>query len=88
MLEQLNTYDWEEAFAYCSGVAEALGSSVPKQVAPGVPVDDAPFRREDVARIVAISEGQNDEQDWVGVFVLEDGRFACLEAGCDYTGWD
>lgn len=40
------------------------------------------------ASVVAASEGQNDAYTWVAVFVLQDGRYGFLEAGCDYTGWD
>lgn len=48
----------------------------------------ASFSREDVVNIIAMKEGMNDEEPWVGVFELNDGTFACLSAGCDYTGWD
>lgn len=48
----------------------------------------ASFNIEDVARVVAFSNGENDGQDWVGVFELKDGRFGYLHAGCDNTGWD
>jgi tellurite resistance protein len=42
---------------------------------------------DDVASVVASSEGENDERDWLAVFALKDGRYAFLWAGCDYTGW-
>ena len=47
----------------------------------------APFNREDVAEVIAVAEGQNDADNWVGVFKLKDGRFGYLTAWCDYTGW-
>lgn len=52
------------------------------------PPADAEFTREDVVSIIAIEDGENDEASWIAVFELHDGRFAYLEAGCDYTGWD
>jgi hypothetical protein len=88
MLERLDNYDWKEAFGYAGepdtnadanhDVAKVLGSNVP----------ESPFSREDVAEIVAIEDGENDEESWLGVFKLKDGRYAMVEAGCCYTGWD
>ncbi len=46
------------------------------------------FTREDVVAIIAHDDGEQDESDWLGLFVLRNGRFAALSAGCDYTGWD
>jgi hypothetical protein len=48
----------------------------------------ADFDREDVAEVLATEDGENDSDNWVGVFLLKDGRYAYLTAGCDYTGWD
>lgn len=45
------------------------------------------YRRSDVAEVLAISNGENDGPDWVGVFRMRDGRFLTVRAGCDYTGW-
>lgn len=77
MLPELDTYDWGEAFAYANPTA-VIGDSV----------STAPFTREDVVKIVAMAEGENEGPNWVGVFRLRGGRWASLEAGCDYTGWD
>lgn len=82
MLEQLNSYDWEEAFGEGSGgntnlETEAFGG-----------VSDQQFVREDVAEILAMQDGENEEADWVGLFRLRDGRCAAVTGGCDYTGWD
>lgn len=46
------------------------------------------FTREDVAEVIHQHNGENDEEPWVAVFRLKDGRFAGLSAWCDYTGWD
>lgn len=44
--------------------------------------------REDVSRIIAIRDGENDGPSWLGLFQLNDGRFLYLHAGCCYTGWE
>lgn len=74
---RLDTYDWEEAFKYADP-ERCIGSKV----------SEAPFTREDVEEVIALSEGENDEADWLGLFLLKDGRYAFLTAWCDYTGWD
>lgn len=97
MLPELDTYDWREAFSY----AQPHECEAGHQHGPDnwdrwrwTKKKDKEFfaarafAREDVARIVGLSEGCNDELNWVGVFELKDGRFASLVAGCDYTGWD
>lgn len=74
---ELDGYDWEEAFRYADG-RPVLGTTA----APGY------FSREDVAEVIALSEGENEGPDWLAVVRLHDGRFGFLSAGCDYTGWD
>lgn len=46
------------------------------------------FTMDDVAEVLAASEGENDGPDWKMAGRLTDGRFFILRAGCDYTGWD
>ena len=77
MLEQLNDYDWEEAFKYAS----------PTSILVEEFIDTSSFSQEDVVEIIAIEDGENDGSDWIGVFKLKDGRYASLRAWCDYTGW-
>jgi hypothetical protein len=48
----------------------------------------APFTREEVSEVIAAEDGENDGDNWVGIFRLKDGRIGYLTAGCDYTGWD
>ena len=75
-VSDLNSYDWQEAFA---NAAESI-----------VSVDNAPtthFSVDDVTKIISADEGENDELDWVGVFQLRDNRYVFVSAGCDYTGW-
>lgn len=54
----------------------------------GYAFDYAMFDREDVAEIIAMSEGEHDEKDWLLLCKLNNGQFGGLSAGCDYTGWD
>ena len=46
------------------------------------------FTEDDIAKVLAIFEGQNDEDDWRWIIQLNDNRFVYLKGGCDYTGWD
>ena len=80
MLPELEDYDWEQAF-------EVAQRDNPIAVIGDDQVPTSPFTRDDVARIIAKAEGENDGESWVGVFELKDGRFAYVTAWCDYTGW-
>jgi len=77
MLEELNTYDWLEAFKYAQH--EYLTSY-------GGAITDS-FTLEDVVEIYNKIEGKNDGDHWRVWGLLKDKRFFYLEAGCDYTGW-
>jgi len=88
MLPELDDYDWEEAFKYGNPSVCEKGHTHGPAAVIGDDVSTASFSREDVVRIIAAEEGQNDGESWVGVFQLRDGRFASLRAWCDYTGWD
>lgn len=46
------------------------------------------FTVDDIQKVLAVWEGENDEDDWRWVLQLKDGRFVFLQGGCDYTGWD
>ncbi len=35
-----------------------------------------------------MSDGDNEGENWIGIFKINSGNFIVLEAGCDYTGWD
>jgi hypothetical protein len=82
-LENLEgSYDWEEVFGEgnggnCTQDVESLDGTSTSQV-----------RRSDVVEIIAAVNGENDGDDWIGVFRLNDGRFLVAAGGCDYTGWD
>lgn len=50
--------------------------------------EDKPHPVDQVDLVFASSEGERDEEDWLAVLRLIDGRWCVLRAGCDYTGWD
>jgi len=82
-----DNYDWREALhaeeeqgRKCSKHTKFLALGPEKK-----PSD--PFTWADVSSVIASSEGQHDERDWLAVGELDDGRFFFLQAGCDYTGW-
>lgn len=52
------------------------------------PLEEAGFTKADVREIVRWYEGENDAESWYAVLILSDGRYAGVEAWCDYTGWD
>ena len=80
--ELLSDYDWAEVFGEGSG-----GNTTP-EIESLDGTSDKPVLRTDVAHIIAAVNGCNDEADWVGVFLLKDGRYLAAQGGCDYTGWD
>ena len=41
----------------------------------------------EVAEMRACVPGEADGPDWHYVIKINDGRFAVVEGGCDYTGW-
>ena len=89
--------DWQEVFALAGeqdtpdaepGTWGYSNSAAIQGVPPGTTVDRSPFSRAMVSEIVWISEGENDERDWLVGGTLRDGRWFFIAAGCDYTGWD
>lgn len=85
-LEELQgSYDWCEVFGEGSG---GNTDKVTDECPPGADVDRTPPNRSDVAEVIAAVNGENDGDDWIGVFRLKDGRFLVAEGSCDYTGWD
>lgn len=73
----LNDGNWEEVFKYTQSPDVVLGDNC----------SNNGFDRTDVKKVLAMDDGDNDGPDWVGVFYLKDKRWACVRAGCDYTGW-
>ena len=79
--------DWKEAWAYGGARAYHDGPGSPTRC-EGASCSEEPVSASDIVKVIAASEGENDERDWVAVVKLKDGRYAFVEAGCDYTGWD
>lgn len=82
--ELVNDSDWAQVFA------DENAGNVSKTVAviPGENVSNNEVSRADVVRIIAAANGENDGDQWEGLFLLKDGRYLIAEGGCDYTGWD
>jgi hypothetical protein len=98
VFKELDDYDWAQVFG-CCGEEEGDCSSptsdsctiynhhLPEPVA-GYTGSCTKVTREDVAVILAMSDGENDGANWLGAFQLKDGRYLYVEGWCDYTGWD
>lgn len=43
---------------------------------------------DNIQEVLAVWEGENDGDDWRWVVALSTGKFAFIQGGCDYTGWD
>lgn len=84
----LTGYAWTEAFGYAGEPGTNAEEAKVKPAIPGDGISLKPFARCHVRRVIAHSEGENDERSWLCVGQLHDGRFFALKAGCDYTGWD
>ena len=91
MLNSLNDFNWANVFSYAGEKSEDVCSNAincgPESAINGDDVDEEPFTREDVTDIFYIEEGEHDEEDWICIGKLKDGRYFSIEAGCDYTGW-
>lgn len=87
MLSQLDDSDWHEAFGY-AGEGEACAGSGRVNPVPGSEASAHPFCRADVTLLLGLAEGERDGPSWVCAGKLRDGRWFCLRASCDYTGWD
>ena len=87
MLKEIEDYDWLHVFAY-AGEDDGLASPNISTLTFGEKAEIKPFTREDVKKIIAQSEGENDGPSWLIYGQLKDKRWFFIEAGCDYTGWD
>jgi hypothetical protein len=88
MLSELEDYDWQQAFGYAG---EENGNGISSRIDPAFPTSKVslePFTRDDVVEIAYMDEGVHDEEDWLIIGKIKDGRWFYIEAGCDYTGWD
>jgi len=70
-------YNWVEVFKYAN----------PEKCVDDEDISTESFTMDDISEIKALVDGQNDQDDWVAIFKLKDGRFAFIVAWCDFTGW-
>jgi hypothetical protein len=81
IVEFMENYGWQHAFN------EAVNGQCLDTYNPET--DERNFGPvANVAEVYAASEGENDGAIWICVCRMDDGRFAVMRAGCDYTGWD
>jgi hypothetical protein len=85
MDDRLKDYNWEHIFGDDRDEKYSEGYSAPTHVR--TKEQHREYHRSDVAHIIAIEDGENDGDDWLGVFEMTDGKFLVIRAGCDYTGW-
>jgi hypothetical protein len=75
-------YDWQHAFYEAAsqiGDADGDGTSLER------------FAIDEVTAVLALSEGEGEGPSWLAIVKLGGAagtRYAYIEAGCDYTGWD
>lgn len=95
-------YNWIALFCFANGeqpdprrpAGDEPYAPTSGNAAGALPVDvdsrdkAAPFWIGDVESIIDSSEGERDERHWQCVVLLRDTRYAFLDGGCDYTGWD
>jgi hypothetical protein len=70
--------NWREAFEFGREPEVVLGGHCSAD----------PVLIDDVALILHAQEGTPDEESWLAVVRLRDGRCAFVDAWCDMTGWD
>lgn len=46
------------------------------------------FTADNILNVMAVFEGENEGAEWAWVVKLTSGRFAYIQGGCDFTGWD
>lgn len=71
--------DWGNAFIEAASDIRTI---------PGEDCSRHIFDIDDIVDVVASIHGEADEEDWLALVELEDGRFAFVSAGCAYSGWD
>jgi hypothetical protein len=74
--EWRNNYDWDEAFI-CANRDQRTGV---------LDVETSEITIPNVASVLLMQEGENDEESWLMAGICKDGRYFFLSAWCDYTG--
>ena len=87
MFKELDDGDWAEVFKYAQPkICEAGHIHGPESTIFST-TDTSEFTRDGVLEIIGLDCGVNDDSNWIGAFLLKDGRYAFITAWCDYTGW-
>ncbi len=63
-------------------------AGIPDPCPPTSTVDLTEVKREDVAVVLGIRDGERDDRSWLAYGQLKDGRYFFIAGGCCYTGWD
>lgn len=74
--------DWRAAFAEAHGQGYSSTSQTDDESS------SAPNPIDAVIDVIAASEGERDERDWLAIVRVIDGDYLVVSAGCDFTGWD
>jgi hypothetical protein len=90
-LAGLEAPEWAAAFRFAAEPSLACPHVTGHPIAGkscerAVPLEG--FGRADVAETFALCAGEPHRREWLGVFRLHDGRFACLRAWCCGRGFD
>lgn len=81
-------WDWQEVLGYAGKDTTYAGPCRAVTPVGENPPPADPFGMEDIAEILAADPGEPDGREWMCALKLIDGRYAYIQAGCDYTGWD
>lgn len=83
MLDVLDDWNWAQVFA-----DESSGNVTKEITAYGC--SDEEFTREDVVQVLHMYDDSDaqDEPNFIGLFLLRDGRFLAATGWHDNTGWD
>lgn len=85
-LEQIRECsDWQEVFADEGSCGTSVNKTIDR-APPNSEVSIEPMTRNDVQAVIASVNGDNGD-DWLGVFLLVDGRYLIAGGWCDFTGW-
>lgn len=77
LINEVN-YDWQHIFSnYTNNPTHTRRHEL----------DHVSYSIKDIQQVIAIDDGENDGDDWIGLFLMNDGRYLNVRAGCDYTGW-
>lgn len=86
--DDLDGYGFGESFGGAGEEGHYMSGGIPERAGVVGEANGEPFTRMDVAYVIAYVDGEPDEDSWMCIVELHDGRFGYVEGGCDYTGFD